>query len=53
MMVTDNEAQRAMAAAYSRLKIVLEPGGAVALAAALYSMLPGLRRELLRGGVRA
>ncbi|WP_212524774.1 threonine/serine dehydratase [Actibacterium sp. MT2.3-13A] len=36
LVVTDEEAQRAMAAAFNRLKIVLEPGGAVALAAALF-----------------
>lgn len=36
MVVTEQQAQRAMAAAFTRLKIVLEPGGAVALAAALY-----------------
>jgi threonine dehydratase len=36
LVVSDDEAQRAMAAAFNRLKIVLEPGGAVALAAALY-----------------
>lgn len=34
--VTEDEALRAMAAAFERLRIVLEPGGAVALAAALY-----------------
>ncbi len=34
--VTDGEALRAMAAAARHLKLVLEPGGAVALAAALY-----------------
>ncbi len=34
--VTEEDCLRAMAAAFSRLKIVLEPGGAVALAAALY-----------------
>ena len=34
--VSDDEAMRAMALAFSRLKIVLEPGGAVALAAALF-----------------
>lgn len=33
---TDNDALRAMAQAFLRLKIVAEPGGAVALAAALY-----------------
>jgi len=36
IVVTDEEAQRAMAVAYNRLKVVAEPGGAVALAAALY-----------------
>jgi threonine dehydratase len=35
LVVTDDEALAAMAAAFLRLKIVLEPGGAVALAAAL------------------
>ncbi|MEL6197169.1 MAG: pyridoxal-phosphate dependent enzyme, partial [Pseudomonadota bacterium] len=35
--VTDDEAIRAMAAAFLRLKLVAEPGGAVALAAALFS----------------
>lgn len=34
--VTEDEALRAMALAFSRLKVVLEPGGAVALAAALF-----------------
>lgn len=34
--VTDDEALHAMALALSRLKIVVEPGGAVALAAALF-----------------
>ncbi len=34
--VTDEEALRAMALAFKRLKIVVEPGGAVALAAALF-----------------
>ncbi|MDP3341248.1 threonine/serine dehydratase [Frigidibacter sp.] len=36
LVVSDDEALRAMAVAFSRLKIVLEPGGAVALAAALF-----------------
>jgi threonine dehydratase len=36
MVVTDEEALRAMAAAWAHLRIVLEPGGAVALAAALF-----------------
>ncbi len=36
IVVSDAEAQKAMAQAFSRLKLVAEPGGAVALAAALY-----------------
>ena len=36
ILVSDDEALRAMALAFQRLKIVLEPGGAVALAAALF-----------------
>ena len=36
LSVTDEEALRAMAHAFLRLKIVLEPGGAVAVAAALF-----------------
>lgn len=36
LTVSDDDALRAMAAAFARLKIVLEPGGAVALAAALW-----------------
>ncbi len=35
LAVSDRDAQRAMAAAFRYLKLVLEPGGAVALAAAL------------------
>lgn len=35
LVVTDDETLRAMGAAFTHLKIVLEPGGAVALAAAL------------------
>ena len=35
LVVTDDEVRRAMAVAFSYLKIVVEPGGAVALAAAL------------------
>ena len=34
-MVTDTQALQAMAAAYRYLKVILEPGGAVALAAAM------------------
>ena len=36
LVVSDDEALRAMALAFLRLKIVVEPGGAVALAAALF-----------------
>lgn len=36
LVVSDNEAMRAVALAFQHLKIVLEPGGAVALAAALF-----------------
>ena len=36
LVVTDAEAMQAVALAFARLKIVLEPGGAVALAAALF-----------------
>jgi threonine dehydratase len=36
LVVTEDEALRAMSLAFSRLKIVVEPGGAVALAAALF-----------------
>ncbi|RMD92531.1 MAG: pyridoxal-phosphate dependent enzyme, partial [Alphaproteobacteria bacterium] len=36
LAVADEEALRAMAAAFARLKIVGEPGGSVALAAALF-----------------
>ena len=43
LVVTDQEALRAMAQAFLRLKIVLEPGGAVALAAAL------CRRDQIEG----
>jgi threonine dehydratase len=43
LAVTDDEALRAMALAFSRLRIVLEPGGAVALAAALF------RRQAVSG----
>jgi threonine dehydratase len=36
VVVTEDEALRAMAAAWAYLRVVLEPGGAVALAAALF-----------------
>lgn len=41
LAVRDEQALRAMALAHDRLKIVLEPGGAVALAAALFLPGPG------------
>lgn len=43
LVVTDEEVRRAMALAVTRLKIAAEPGGAVALAAALF------RREEIAG----
>ena len=43
LAVSDDEALRAMALAFRHLKIVLEPGGAVALAAALF------RKDFLTG----
>ena len=43
LAVSDDEALAAMAAAARHLKLVLEPGGAVALAAAMF------RREAIRG----
>jgi threonine dehydratase len=43
LVVSDAEALRAMALAFRHLKLVLEPGGAVALAAALF------RREAITG----
>jgi threonine dehydratase len=43
LAVSDEDALRAMAQAFLRLKIVLEPGGAVALAAALFH--PDLRGD--------
>ena len=36
LVVSEEDCQRAMALAFSRLKLVLEPGGAAALAAALF-----------------
>ncbi|RVV97291.1 threonine/serine dehydratase [Mesobaculum littorinae] len=43
LVVSDDEAMRAVALAFLRLKIVVEPGGAVALAAALFrpDLIPG------------
>lgn len=43
LVVSDDEAMKAMALAFSRLKIVIEPGSAVALAAALF------RKEEIKG----
>ena len=43
LVVTDAEAMQSVAVAFARLKLVLEPGGAVALAAALF------RRDQLHG----
>lgn len=43
LVVSDEEALRAMVLAFTRLKIVVEPGGAVALAAALF------RRNEIKG----
>ncbi|KPQ08503.1 MAG: threonine dehydratase [Rhodobacteraceae bacterium HLUCCA12] len=40
-VVSEDQALKAMALAHDRLKIVLEPGGAVALAAALFLPQPG------------
>lgn len=37
LVASDNQVMRAMRLAFDHLKLVLEPGGAVALAAALYS----------------
>lgn len=45
LTVTDEEALRAMALAFHHLRIVLEPGGAVALAAALFR--DGLRETCI------
>jgi threonine dehydratase len=36
IVVSEDDCLRAMAAAFAHLRIVIEPGGAVALAAALY-----------------
>ena len=46
--VTEEEALRAMVLAFNRLKIVVEPGGAVALAAALYDSSPQNQAEALQ-----
>jgi threonine dehydratase len=45
LTVTDDQALRAMALAFTHLRIVLEPGGAVALAAALFA--PDLHGDVI------
>ncbi|MFV0359278.1 threonine ammonia-lyase [Tropicimonas sp.] len=53
LAVSDEECLRAMALAFLRLKIVLEPGGAVALAAALFhgeALAPGPVIAIASGG---
>ena len=46
LVVSEDEVLRAMAVAFAELKIVLEPGGAVALAAALAGKLPTAGRTV-------
>jgi len=41
LVASDAEAKQAMAVAFNELKLVIEPGGAVALAAALLGRFPG------------
>jgi threonine dehydratase len=41
LVASDDEVRRAMAIAFQELKLVIEPGGAVALAAALAGRIPG------------
>jgi len=41
LVASDDEVRRAMATAFQELKLVVEPGGAVALAAALAGRFPG------------
>jgi threonine dehydratase len=41
LVASDNEVRHAMAVAFQELKLVVEPGGAVALAAALAGRIPG------------
>ena len=53
IVVTDTETKAAMRAAFDRLKLVLEPGGAIALAAALFhgdALPPGPVICTLSGG---
>jgi threonine dehydratase len=41
LVASDDEVRHAMAVAFQELKLVVEPGGAVALAAALAGRIPG------------
>jgi threonine dehydratase len=51
LAVSDDQALQAMALAFTHLRIVLEPGGAVALAAALFAKdLPGTVIAVASGG---
>jgi threonine dehydratase len=53
LTVSDAEVQAAMARAFRDLKLVVEPGGAVGLAAVLAGRLPDVHREvgiILTGG---
>ncbi|MEM8588459.1 MAG: threonine/serine dehydratase [Pseudomonadota bacterium] len=47
LVVTDDEVRRAMAVAFETLKLVVEPGGAVALAAALFGKIETAGRTTL------
>ncbi len=51
LAVTDDQALQAMALAFTHLRIVLEPGGAVALAASLFRPRPARHGDLHRIGV--
>jgi threonine dehydratase len=46
LVATDSEAKQAMAIAFNELKLVVEPGGAIALAAALLGRFPGNPRTI-------
>ena len=46
LVASDAEAKQAMAVAFNELKLVIEPGGAVALAAALQGRFPGEPRTI-------
>ncbi|HEV2674613.1 MAG TPA: threonine/serine dehydratase [Aliidongia sp.] len=46
LVASDTEAKRAMAVAFNDLKLVIEPGGAIALAAALEGRFPGNPRTI-------